>query len=148
MLDKPFVAINSSIPIDCQVFAAAHELYHIWYEQNPNVLCRYFIKKWMRIPLNDDEWRNEKISGNSLPDWKDVVSMYFTDKNEYNDIREKSLMQWLDEMEKHPDVAVRGGVKLAREYVQYLQREIDNLKSENELKKEYMKKLKASRTDK
>ena len=36
--DKPFVAINSSIPVDCQVFAAAHELYHIWYEQNPDVL--------------------------------------------------------------------------------------------------------------
>lgn len=35
---KPFVAINSSIPIDCQVFAAAHELYHIWYEHIPNVL--------------------------------------------------------------------------------------------------------------
>lgn len=38
LLDKPFVAINSSIPVDCQVFAAAHELYHIWYEQNPDVL--------------------------------------------------------------------------------------------------------------
>ena len=25
----------------------------------------------------------------------------------YNDIREKSLMQWLDEMEQHEDVAVR-----------------------------------------
>lgn len=37
-LEKPFVAINSSIPIDCQVFAAAHELYHIWYEQNPDIL--------------------------------------------------------------------------------------------------------------
>ena len=35
---KPFAAINSSIPVDCQVFAAAHELYHIWYEQNPDVL--------------------------------------------------------------------------------------------------------------
>jgi Zn-dependent peptidase ImmA (M78 family) len=32
------VAINSSIPVDCQVFAAAHELYYIWYEQNPDVL--------------------------------------------------------------------------------------------------------------
>ena len=38
LLEKPFVAINSSIPVDCQVFAAAHELYHIWYEQNPDVL--------------------------------------------------------------------------------------------------------------
>ena len=37
-LDKPFVAINSSIPMDCQIFAAAHELYHIWYEQNPDVI--------------------------------------------------------------------------------------------------------------
>lgn len=38
MLEKPFVAINTSIPIDCQVFAAAHELYHIWYEKNPDIL--------------------------------------------------------------------------------------------------------------
>ena len=38
LLEKPFVAINSSIPVDCQVFAAAHELYHIWYEQNPDML--------------------------------------------------------------------------------------------------------------
>lgn len=38
ILEKPFVAINSSIPVDCQVFAAAHELYHIWYEQAPDVL--------------------------------------------------------------------------------------------------------------
>ena len=68
--------------------------------------------------------------------------MYFTDKSEYNDIREKSLAQWLDEMEKHPDIAVRGGVKLTREYVQYLQDEIANLKKENELKVQYMKKLK------
>lgn len=71
--------------------------------------------------------------------------MYFPDKSEYQDIREKSLMQWLDEMEQHEDIAVRGGVKLAKEYVQSLQKEIENLKSENELKKEYMKKLMAGK---
>ena len=71
--------------------------------------------------------------------------MYFPDKSEYQDIREKSLMQWLDEMEQHEDIAVRGGVKLAREYVQSLQKEIENLKSENELKKEYLKKLMAGK---
>ena len=71
--------------------------------------------------------------------------MYFPDKSEYQDIREKSLMQWLDEMEQHEDIAVRGGVKLAREYVQSLQKEIENLKSENELKKEYMKKRMAGK---
>lgn len=37
-IDKPFVTINTSIPLDCQVFAAAHELYHIWYENKPNIL--------------------------------------------------------------------------------------------------------------
>ncbi len=37
-LEKPYVAINTSIPLDCQVFAAAHELYHIWYESNPDVV--------------------------------------------------------------------------------------------------------------
>ena len=68
--------------------------------------------------------------------------MYFTDKSEYNDIREKSLLQWLDEMEQHEDVAVRGGVKLAREYVQYLQDEIESLKQANALKSQYMRKLK------
>lgn len=71
--------------------------------------------------------------------------MYFTDKSEYNDIREKSLAQWLDEMEKHPDIAVRCGVKLAREYVEYLQNEIEKQKSENTLKAEYLKKLKANK---
>ena len=30
--------------------------------------------------------------------------------NTYNDIREKSLMQWLDDMSKHEDIAVRGGI--------------------------------------
>ena len=33
-----FVVINSSIAMDCQVFAAAHELYHIWYENTPDLI--------------------------------------------------------------------------------------------------------------
>ena len=37
-LEKPFVVINTSILIPCQVFAAAHELYHIWYEKDPDIL--------------------------------------------------------------------------------------------------------------
>jgi len=73
--------------------------------------------------------------------------MYFTDKSEFNEIREKSLSQWLDEMEQHPDIAVRGGVKLTREYVQYLSDEVERLKGENELKNQYMKKLKQELKD-
>lgn len=36
--EKPFVAINTSIPVDAQVFAAAHELYHIWYDKKAEAL--------------------------------------------------------------------------------------------------------------
>lgn len=66
--------------------------------------------------------------------------MFTRPDNTYNDIREKSLMQWLDEMEQHSDVAVRGGVKLTREYVQHLQEEIRRLEEENQLKAQYLKK--------
>jgi hypothetical protein len=44
-------------------------------------------------------------------------------------------------MEQHDDIAVRGGVKLTREYVQYLKDEIQRLKDENELKNSYLRKL-------
>ena len=67
--------------------------------------------------------------------------MFFQEDNTYNDIREKSLMQWLDEMEQHEDVAVRGGVKLTRDYVQYLKDEVQRLKDENELKNTYLMKM-------
>ena len=62
--------------------------------------------------------------------------MFFREDNTYNDIRDKSLMQWLDEMEQHEDVAVRSGVRLARDYIQN-----QKLKNENELKNSYLKKM-------
>lgn len=67
--------------------------------------------------------------------------MFFQEDNTYNDIRGKSLMQWLDEMEHHEDVAVRSGVRLARDYIQYLKDENQKLKNENELKNSYLKKM-------
>ncbi len=67
--------------------------------------------------------------------------MFLKEDNTYNDIREKSLMQWLDEMEQHEDVAVRGGVRLCREYIQYLKDKNERLNEENELKNSYLKKM-------
>ena len=67
--------------------------------------------------------------------------MFGKEDTTYNDIREKSLLQWLDEMERHEDVAVRGGVKLCREYMQYLKDKNEKLKEENELKNSYLKKM-------
>ena len=67
--------------------------------------------------------------------------MFIKKDNTYNEIRDKSLNQWLDEMEKHDDIAVRGGVKLTREYVQYLKDENKKLREENELKNSYLRKM-------
>lgn len=68
--------------------------------------------------------------------------MFQKQDNTYNDIRERSLYQWLDDIEDHDDLVVRGGVKLAREYLQHLKDEISKLEAENALKTEYLKKLK------
>ena len=57
--------------------------------------------------------------------------MFNREDNTYNEIREKSLFQWLDEMEKHEDIAVRGGVKLTREYIQHLKDENKRLEEQN-----------------
>lgn len=71
--------------------------------------------------------------------------MFIKEDNTYNDIREKSLMSWLGEMEQHEDIAVRGGVKLCREYMHYLQERNKKLEEENELKNQYLKKLAKNR---
>lgn len=67
--------------------------------------------------------------------------MFTRPDNTYNDIRERSLLKWLDEMEQHEDIAVRGGVRLAREYMEHLKKEIAKLEDANKLKEEYLKKM-------
>ena len=67
--------------------------------------------------------------------------MFLKEDTTYNDIRERSLMAWLEEMEQHEDVAVRGGVTLCREYVEYLKDKALRLERENELKNQYLKKM-------
>lgn len=72
--------------------------------------------------------------------------MFGREDNTYNEIRERSLLQWLDEMEQHEDLAVRGGVKLCREYVQHLKDVNERYKQEMELKDKYLKKMKGNVT--
>ena len=67
--------------------------------------------------------------------------MFIKEDNTYNDIREKSLLQWLEDIENHEDVVVRGGVKLCREYMQYLKDKNKKLEEENALKNFYLKKM-------
>ena len=74
--------------------------------------------------------------------------MFGKEDTTYNDIRRKSLMQWLDDMEKHEDVAVRCGIKLNREYILHLEKEIENMKHEIAIRDEYLKKLKSGQNEK
>lgn len=67
--------------------------------------------------------------------------MFGMQDNTYNEIRERSLLQWLEEMERHDDVAVRCGVRLARDYMEYLKEENIKLQRECDLKDTYLKKM-------
>lgn len=69
--------------------------------------------------------------------------MYFAKKSEYNDIREKSFLQWLDEMEKLDDVAVQLWCEACSGIICSISRtENEKLQEENELKNSYLKKMK------
>lgn len=63
--------------------------------------------------------------------------------NTYDKLRSDSLDEWLSQMEQHEDVAVRGGVKLAKDYIQHLKDENARLREEGELKNEFLRKMKA-----
>ena len=66
--------------------------------------------------------------------------MFQFQDNTFRDLREKSLLHWLEEMEQHEDMNVRGGVRLCREYIQSLKDQKTRLQQENQLKNEYLKK--------
>lgn len=100
----------------------------MWYHRNCLKICG---KKAGIYVIRKSTW----ISGERR------LKMFNREDNTYNEIREKSLFQWLDEMEKHEDIAVRGGVKLTREYIQHLKDENKRLEEQNKLKNEYLKKV-------
>lgn len=67
--------------------------------------------------------------------------MFFKEDNTYNDILGKSVKQWLDDMSRHDDIAVRCGVKATNEYIDSLKKQIRVLEEKNELKDTYLKKV-------
>ena len=67
--------------------------------------------------------------------------MFQIEDNTFRDLRERSLLQWLEDMEKHEDMDVRGGVRLCRDYIQFLKDQNTQLRQENQLKNEYLKKF-------
>ncbi len=68
--------------------------------------------------------------------------MFGKEDKTYDSLRENSVNQWLEDMSRHEDVTVRGGVQVTRDYIESLNRKIESLESKNTLKNEYLKKLK------
>jgi hypothetical protein len=71
--------------------------------------------------------------------------MFWKEDNTYNELRDKSIIQWLDGMSQHEDIEVRGGVKVTQGYIEDLKKKIIMLEEKNTLKDKYLKKLKLAK---
>lgn len=67
--------------------------------------------------------------------------MWITEDNTYNEIRERSMKQWLNELAESDDIVNRGGARLTLDYLEHLDRRIKMLEEKNALKDKYLKKL-------
>lgn len=67
--------------------------------------------------------------------------------NTFNEMREKSVLQWLDELKGHEDLVVRDGVRVTTDYIYALKKRIKQLEETNELKDTFLKKLKKEKMD-
>lgn len=67
--------------------------------------------------------------------------MWITEDNTYNEIRERSMKQWLNELAESEDIVNRGGARLTLDYLEHLDRQIKMLEEKNALKDKYLKKL-------
>ena len=68
--------------------------------------------------------------------------MFIKEDNTYNEMRESSMMQWLNELLESDHIANKGGAKVTLEYIEYLNRRIKELEAKNVLKDEFLRKLK------
>lgn len=72
-------------------------------------------------------------------------SMFTREDRTFDNLRENSVKQWLEEMSQHEDLAVRGGVRVTVDYINHLQQEIERLNESNELKKQFLKRMKENK---
>jgi len=71
--------------------------------------------------------------------------MFGKEDNTYNELRDKSISQWLDGMSRHDDIEVRGGTQVTKGYIEDLKKAIIMLEEKNTLKDKYLKKLKMAK---
>ncbi|MCH4891120.1 hypothetical protein EZV73_26315 [Acidaminobacter sp. JC074] len=68
--------------------------------------------------------------------------MLIKEDKTFDNLREKSVMKWLEDLKTHDDIEVRGGVQIATEYIESLKKKIKQLEDKNLLKDKYLKKVK------
>lgn len=68
--------------------------------------------------------------------------MFGIEDKTYDELREKSMNKWLEDMDDHHEMVVRGGVKVTRDYIAGLKKQISRLEDKSDLKDKYLKKLK------
>jgi len=71
--------------------------------------------------------------------------MFGNEDTTYFDIRESSVHQWLEDMSKHEDIEVRGGINAVRGYIDSLNKKIKVLENKNAVKEKYMREMQKKR---
>lgn len=65
----------------------------------------------------------------------------------FSETREKSVMQWLDDLKAHDDIVVRDGVRVTMDYIASLNKKVEQLEESNALKDRFLKKLKQEKME-
>ena len=68
--------------------------------------------------------------------------MFGKEDRTYDELRDKSVKKWLEDMSQHKEIEVRGGVRVTTDYIIDLKRKIAMLEEKSMLKDKYLKKLK------
>ena len=70
------------------------------------------------------------------------MKMFGKEDRTYDELRDKSVKKWLEDMSQHKEIEVRGGVRVTTDYIIDLKRKIAMLEEKSMLKDKYLKKLK------
>ncbi len=71
--------------------------------------------------------------------------MFQKEDNTFNELREKTVMRWLEEMTTHEDLTIKDGSKVTLAYIESLKHEIGKLERQSALKDFYLKKAKENK---
>lgn len=68
--------------------------------------------------------------------------MFGKEDNTYNEMRESSMNQWLNDLLHGDDIVNKSGAKLTLEYIEHLNEKIKALEAKGALKDDFLKRLK------